>query len=349
MRTRPSRRFARFLLLLASLSFALLLGEFLARWQVEGSFLEAVDSVLGVRTAESSSERAAVVPDDELGFVLGPSVENLNSRGTRHAEFVQPKPAGLFRVVLLGDSVGFPLDGFFAVVERRSRAVSAGELDFVNACVFGYTTWQERRFLERDLLDVEPDLVVLQYCVNDNYRMLHRLTSKGTRLLTPEAQEYLFPEGTSPGSWLSRNSYLVYCVRKLVFGMASEKQKVWEHVGKAAWTDASWDEAEQHLAAMRDAVRARGGEFVVVAVPHEDQLDVAASGRDAAFVEKPQRELAARCRALGIRLLDLLPALREHADEPLYTDRLHLSPAGHQLVGDALGDYLVAERLVPVR
>lgn len=326
-----------------------LLGEFLARWQVEGSFLEAVDSVFGLRTAEVPGDRAGAVPDDELGFKLGPAVEGLDSRGVRHAEFTVPKPEGLVRVLLLGDSVGFPIDGFFSEVERRIRNQDSRTFDFVNACVHGYTTWQERRFFERDLIDLESDLVLLQYCVNDNYRMLHRLTSGGRRLLTPEAKEHLFPVGATIGAWLSRHSYLVYCVRKLVYGMATESQRIWDHVGRSAWDPASWSDAEENLRAVRDAVVARGGRFAVVAVPHEDQLDPEGDPRGLAFLETPQRELRTRCAKLSIPMFDLLPMLRSRAGEGLYVDRLHLSDLGHRIVGEAVGEWLLVQGLLPGR
>ncbi len=346
-RTPRRRGLVRAALVLASLALALLAGEFAARWRIEGSFLEAVDSVLGVRTAAEPGHDPGLVEHPELGFKLSPHLAGVNSQGVRHAEFSSPKPAGRFRVFLLGDSIGFPLDGFFRDVEQALRRASTRDLEFVNACVHGYTTYQERLFLERDLLPFAPDLVILQYCVNDNYRFLHRLTSKGRRLVTNEAKNYLFPAGDGWWPWLARSSYLVYSVRKLMLSSTATSERVWAGIGRAAWTDATWPDQEEHLRAIADRLGAIGARLIVLAVPHEDQLDTASLAEDGQFVMKPQRQLAAICERLDVPMLDVHPELLADRQAGLYTDRLHLAPRGHRLVGKRLVEFLEARQLVP--
>ncbi len=344
-----SKRRQRLLLASVSVVLSLLLAEFAARWWVEGTFLEAVDSVFGTSTAADPGNHAPVVADDLLGFRLNPDLPDVNSRGVRHAEFPAAKPADKFLVLLLGDSVGFPLDGFFAETGTIVRAASGRDLEFVNACVHGYTTHQEWLFLERDLLDLEPDLVVVQYCINDNHRFLHRLTSRGRRLMTPEARNYLFPEGEGVWPWLARHSHLVYCVRRAMLGAATASERGWEGTGRAAWMDETWVDLEADLRAMAERLRAQGGQLAVMAVPHEDQIDAACIAEHGSFVSKPQRCLAAACERLAVPYLDLQPTLLTHRDEGLFTDRLHLTRHGHRLVGKLLADFLIARSLVPAQ
>lgn len=341
------RKLARLMLVLGSLLATLLVGEFAARWWIDGSFLEAVDSVFGLRTAAEPRTDGGLVEDAELGFKLSPTLAGVNSLGIRHAELDVPKPAGRFRALLIGDSVGFPLDGFFRHVERHASSRSARDLEFVNACVHGYTTYQERAFLERDLLDLAPDLVILQYCVNDNYRFLHRLTSKGRRLLTLEASNYLFPAGDGFWPTLTRASYLVYALRKVLLSRQAAGELAWEGTERSAWVDTTWPAQEEHLRSMAQSVRAAGGRFMVLAVPHEDQLDPLHLAGDREFVLKPQRQLAAICARLGVPFLDVHGALATHRAENLFLDRLHLSPRGHELVGTLVGTFLVEHSLVP--
>lgn len=341
------RRLARLILVLGSLVVTLLIGEFAARWWIDGSFLEAVDSVFGLRTAAEPRHDGGLIADAGLGFRLSPTLAGVNSRGVRHAELTPAKPAGQFRAFLIGDSVGFPLDGFFRHVEQQLRSRSKRDLEFVNACVHGYTTYQERVFLERDLLDLAPDLVILQYCVNDNHRFLHRLTSKGRRLLTLEAKNYLFPSGDGFWPRLTRASYLVYALRKGLLSHQTAGELAWEGIERAAWTDASWPDQEEHVRSMAESVRAAGGRFMVVAIPHEDQLEPSHLARDREFVLKPQRELARICARLRVPFLDLHEDLSAHRDETLFLDRLHLSRRGHELVGRRLATFLAEQALVP--
>lgn len=340
------RRLGKFLLATGALFAALLVAEFAARWQVEGSLREALGSVFGWDSTVANS--TGVVHDAELGFRLDPRLPGVNARGLRHRDLPPGAHPGQQLVLLLGDSVGFPLDGFFADVRDRLRPLVRGDVEFVNACVHGYTTWQERRYLERDLLPLRPDVVLLQYCVNDNHRMLHRLTTEGRRLLTPEARNYLFPDGDGAWPWLSRNSYLVYAVRKLLYGRSLAGQREWQGLGRAAWVDATWPEQAENLEAMATQLRAIGAKFAVIAVPHEDQLEPECLAADAEMVCKPQRQLAAICARLDVPFLDLHEVLLARRADGLFTDRLHLTPAGHRLVGKAVADFVVAQRLVPL-
>ncbi|MGB3965486.1 MAG: SGNH/GDSL hydrolase family protein [Planctomycetota bacterium] len=349
MPARPRRRWPRLALAAATTAVTLAAAEFGARWFVEGSCREAVESIVGWRGVEgrAAGSRQGMVADDELGFRLSPDWPGVNALGIRHGELAMPKPAGTWRALLVGDSVGFPLDGFFADVRAALTQRSRRPLEFVNACVHGYTTWQERRFLERDLAPLQSDLVVLQYCVNDNWRFLHRLTSSGRRLLTAEARNHLFPDGDGAWPWLTRSSYLVYLVRRALLGRAAATQRAWQGTSRTAWDDASWPEQEANVRAMADCVRAGGGAFVVVAVPHEDQLDAAALAKDAAFVIKPQRALAAICTRCDVPFLDLHGPLLAQREAGLFTDGTHLSPAGHRLAGRELARFLIERGFAP--
>jgi lysophospholipase L1-like esterase len=347
-RPRPRRRWlVRAGLVLGSVVATLAAGEFAVRWHVEGSFLEAVDSILGLRTAAEPGQDGGLVADPLLGYKLSPSHQGVNSRGVRHAELEPSKPPGQLRIFMVGDSVGFPLDGFFRHVERTLRATSTRDLQFVNACVHGYTTYQERYFLERDLLDLAPDVVILQYCVNDNHRFLHRLTSKGRRLVTLEAKNYLLPEGDGLWPRLSRASYLAYAVRRSLLSWRAASELPWEGTSRAAWSEETWPEQEEHLRSMAASVRAAGGRLMVMAVPHEHQLAPEHLARDRDFVLMPQRRLGDICAKIGVPFLDLHPALAAQRGDGLFTDTVHLSPKGHELVGTILSAFLVEHGLVP--
>lgn len=329
-----------------STTVALALGEFVARWTIEGSFLEAVDSITGLRTAAGSGE-PPLVADPDLGFKLNPETEGVNSLGLRHGELAAAKPA--LRVLLLGDSISFPMEGYYRDLDAAFRARVEGA-EVINASVHGYTTYQERVFLERDLLALEPDLVILQYCINDNYRFLHRLTSKGRRLMTLEAKNYLFPEGDGVLPWLTRSSYLVYSLRKLLLGTEAHAASrfPWDdQISRAAWTDATWGDQERHIRSMAASLERVGGQLAVLAAPAESQLDDGLLQADRDYTVKPQLELRGICARLGLPYLDPHAEFLAHRDAELFTDGLHLTSAGHRLMGRLLVEFLEEEGLLP--
>jgi len=99
-----------------------------------------------------------------------------NEHGIIRDGAVSPrKPPGMFRVAVLGDSIGagLPLrdgDRFPAALERllaRSNPSGAPRAQALNFCVDGYDTVQEARLLETRVRRFEPDALVVQYCMND--------------------------------------------------------------------------------------------------------------------------------------------------------------------------------------
>lgn len=94
-----------------------------------------------------------------------------NHFGLRGAEPVSPKPAGVTRLLLMGDSYifGFPVadqDTAGAFIERRLR-VDGYPVEVINAGVSGYSPTLQYISLRDQFLDFEPDLVVLWYDVGD--------------------------------------------------------------------------------------------------------------------------------------------------------------------------------------
>ena len=174
----PSRRRARLLLLAASVVFSLLAAEVALR-------------VVGY------SYPVFYVPDEELGYTLRPGAEGvyrreglshvlINSDGLRDREHAKEKPAGVFRIAVVGDSYAEALQveqsqAFWSVMERRlaecpqfrGRAV-----EVINFGVSGYGTAQELLTIRRKVWQYSPDLVILAFTTNndvtDNLRALKR-------------------------------------------------------------------------------------------------------------------------------------------------------------------------------
>ena len=96
-----------------------------------------------------------------------------NSEGVRAAVVHRrPKPPGVFRILLLGDSQAFGWgieepDTLGAQLAARLRGPGAAEVEVVNAGVPGYNAVQESAWLRARGLAYEPDCVVVLYIDND--------------------------------------------------------------------------------------------------------------------------------------------------------------------------------------
>ena len=97
----------------------------------------------------------------------------INRYGFREREFETPKPPGVYRIVVLGDSLtwGYGLaleERYTAIAEARLNQASTGRryevLAFANP---GDSTIRQRDLLEEYKGEIDPDLIVVGFCLND--------------------------------------------------------------------------------------------------------------------------------------------------------------------------------------
>jgi lysophospholipase L1-like esterase len=123
--------------------------------------------------------------DAGAGYVMRPNlcvrlrapeydqVLRTNNRGLVGPDLGAAKPAGEFRVVVLGDSYTaggqVPYEAsFVALLQQRLRDAGYTQVRVVNAGVGGYTTYNEDGLLREDVGWLQPDLVVVAaYLGND--------------------------------------------------------------------------------------------------------------------------------------------------------------------------------------
>jgi hypothetical protein len=151
-------------------------------------------SFLGI--APMTKENLVWAYDPELGWWHEPGKKGvfvkldcrqpvaINAHGLREREIGYDKPPGVFRVLVLGDSVavGFEVSQdrvFTRVLEdelNRAVAGSARRFEVINGACRGWGTDQSLIFLKREGLRYKPDLILYCYCGNDPYdnTELHR-------------------------------------------------------------------------------------------------------------------------------------------------------------------------------
>jgi lysophospholipase L1-like esterase len=294
-----------------------------------------------------------VVYDPELGYRLNPAGDGINEMSIRHPPIALPKPVGLFRLLVLGDSIPWDRPGF--VEQLGEDLKDRGPLETINASVPGYTSYQELLLLKRSLLQAEPDLVVWTYCLNDNHRFLHRFDQNARMLMTQEAQQSL-----EIHSWWDRVTSRSYVLTSLRIGLLSRRHAAsanasafpWEAQPdfNIAWKDYSWRFYEGQLREMVELLSRRKTRLVVMVVPYEPQL-LARNRRDRRdYVLRPQTTLSELCRKYGVPYLDLYSRFEQAYDrgDTLYRDGVHLSQEGHRLTSAELLRFLDERALLPV-
>jgi lysophospholipase L1-like esterase len=146
-------------------------------------FFLIVLPVIGVLIIECSSmsrdlelinERIQLSEDTLLRYHYRPGIDTssgtINSHGLWDKEHTIEKPAGVFRIVVLGDSV--PNDGSIPFEKRFHQLLEkqlAPKVEIINVSCEGYNSIQEVRLLEKVGLKFKPDMVVLTYVLNDPF------------------------------------------------------------------------------------------------------------------------------------------------------------------------------------
>ena len=104
------------------------------------------------------------------------SIKNINCRinslGLRSPEPVQPKPAGTFRICILGGSTvegGLNDKWIIATYLGQELKKYYPGAEVINAGIMGYTSQEELALLQTKILDLKPDLVVVADGRNDLY------------------------------------------------------------------------------------------------------------------------------------------------------------------------------------
>ncbi len=255
-----------------------------------------------------------------------------NSAGFRDREHAQKKPAGVARVLVLGDSTtaghGVP-DAeklYTSRLERLLNADGASRFEVFNMGVGGYHTLQEVETLRVEGLKYEPDVVIVLVCLND-----FDLRSDGgveEALRKKNVDAYHSP-GRGVSSWLVRNSRLAFIVRHLL-GVSPTATEDWYRRDVLQGRTP----VRAGLELLRE-LRHEYGFAAVVAILPVFRNPI----RRYKYAEVHRRVFEAADGLGGVSVVDLLPRFAELPDDlrAYSIDGLHLNERGH----DALARMLV--------
>ncbi len=154
------------ILLVVAVAMALGAGEIVLR--VIGYGAIAPEMNFGVNT-KLSLDKGHFLPDEDLFWKLPVHPLDVEFRSIQPDVRIPPK-GNRRRILVMGDScskVSTNIPPYSVLLEDSLRGQ---DVEVWNAAVLGYTTWQGRAWLEKQLLALEPDVAVVYYGWNDHWR-----------------------------------------------------------------------------------------------------------------------------------------------------------------------------------
>jgi len=286
--------------------------------------------------ADSLCTVASDVPG--LIYTYAPERCGNNSLGFPDVEHPRYKLPGVFRIVLIGDSVAEGRDvgrsqRFAAVLQDRLNDLGRREIfEVVVMARSGYSTSQEMIVLEDDAMPEDPDLVLWSYCLND-----------------PADPVYHNANGRLGEYYYRPASYFLEWIRSAIF------------VARERWHGRHCPaEFHERVHCVYDArvrkqleeigVTCREAHVPVVLLIHP-VFEEGKNLDDYSHLAL-HSHLAAIARESGMSVLDLRPALATYPSDEIkihsrkYFDPWHFSALGHRVTGEAIAAFLVEKGLV---
>ena len=279
----------------------------------------------------------------------------INSLGLRGPEFAIPKPPGVLRILCLGDSATFGIQGVMPSIydgnypETLASLLSARgatRIEIVNAGVIGYSSSHGLRFLATTGLDLEPDIVTVRFGFNDH------VPSWNPPLRQAESRNPLFRELL----------YATHDLELVRLGLNAYQSRPSLHPEKFSGPWVSPEEFEYNLQRIVDLSRDTGAHVLFIDYPlrrvergmgqMEDRwLGFWGNATLAEFHEKHygyQQIASDVASANGVPVVETRPLL-EVADPPGFDDidLVHPIEPGVRIIANAVLDRLVQLDWIP--
>ena len=302
-----------------------------------------------------------------------------NTYGFRDEPPLDPvPPEGEFRILSLGDSIGFGLgvpsrDRYGQVLQRElNKPPGAFRFRVVNASGQGYSPSSYAAYIHREGLELNPDLVLVQIeLCNDVTDEALLGWSSGVEAGLPggvRGGRYVVGwDGQLLGTW-SRGPYFfektytyTLILRKILeslyrisptepfhstrgltyYAMGYEKFLLDRHR-----IDSGWKRLFGALEGIRDLLERERIPFLLMLVPSRFVFQQDAPVH-ALFARKLMDRAIEQCRSRQIPYLDLSHDLRQAGGSELYFDFAHLTSEGNRITGRVLAHELRRRYLVP--
>jgi hypothetical protein len=351
-------------------------------------FFLVADSIVGYVLIKPLSP--ALVPDEFRHHKLLPDsystiqqkdfsyTQRVNKLGLRGAETTVEKPAGVFRILTLGDSFtmgkGVPDDETYSVFLETLLNQAPGGLckwpkfEVLNGGVDSYAPILSYIELQHDLAPLQPDLVIHSLDIGDlvqeaAYRSQAEYAADGSVLKVSSIGRAVSATDRVR-DWIDQHLFftraLLYYASKHLGGdevtvrtvatQANRELVAHTLAGDSHPREAQWRDVFASIEAIRAFAATRSSAYVLSTYPWGHQVSdsewlpgrFAYLSKDDVVSDRSLVTIRAMAAERGIALADMYPVFRAHTGtEKLYFDYdNHWTRAGHQVMAKGLADYL---------
>ncbi len=312
---------------------------------------------------KSNLEALHFSPDAKINLVY-----HTDSRGFRNGEFLSNPVAGTFRIICLGDSYTFG-DGvpdgktYPQLLHQNLKSSPAqGTYEAINAGQMSWSTGQELRLLESEIFALKPNLVTIGFSVPYNYHALQMnkiMSIQDGNLVRVAVSRNRVHIVRQIMKWipiyefLTEHSVLFNHVRRLVLVALQQKDANQEgptvvEVGKTM--DETLALSSMILSDMQRQCHQNNAQLLVLLFISQDMvIDMKDDGKHPYF--QFYHHTLNDLKSLKIPYIDFMtqgPAWSRAQGIPIDDIFLpvdeHYSPVGHQMVAEALTDWILKSR-----
>jgi len=324
--------------------------------------------------AQADRELIYTLPSNTKAYLKGTSTRwfhlELNSLGLRDRKHDFSKKPGVFRVMLLGDSMSMAegaeleetyIKQFEVMANQSGRARN---LETINAAIRGYGNDQELVLFERLGPKFQPDLVILGFFEGNDFKDnrtggIFRLDGEKLVRTTPTKENspklrYYSNQiriQNFPGyRFLVGHSHLVNLLRKRVaYCLERASFRVERAAAPAAKTgipESDWKLTLRILERWESNCRQLGAIPLILFIPSKQNVLNLKAGKlnDDSRTDLRLQEFVSRRNILWVNPLEAF--IQSAAPDRLYLEEGHLSPEGHKKVAEQIFKYLAKKGMI---
>ena len=281
-----------------------------------------------------------------LQYEHAPNTQDTLSKINEHGfadnkSYEKRKPAGVFRIVVVGDSVtafsgGTGLNWTEVLEENLNKELGgAPSVEIINMAVGGYDSFQQAEFLRVYGMSWDPNLVLVGFCFNDHYYMR---TGGQFRLLKARKNNAVAAQETKDGSrtllsYVLEYSHLAFVTHyylQLAMEPGDRKLKLPAHYEGRIPSDIG-------LEMIRDETGKHGVDYLIIMFPYLRDVWLSEVHESEAMLKTTLARLNMSSKLINLRE-PFYKAIQERVPEVklAWGDGVHLTREGHALTAKVL-------------